>query len=519
MNSYLNYLIESNLAIGIVLLIYTFLFRRETNFSLSRFFLLGGLAASVFFPLFHITLPGISSSETAIIPASFLPELVVQGTESVADDTPSIFNVLSILGLIYLTGCALTMIMFLLRIILLVRLISKSKMSKEGSIYIAETSLFKSSFSFFNYIFIASDNSLNETDRQRVLAHECVHARQLHSLDIIIINLLQIAFWFNPCLWAIKKLLTQLHEFEADARSAENERIDEYCNLLARVALLSADIRIANHFSNSLTLKRIQMLRTIKSKVPRWKLMLVFVIIPSFFFVLACQDQMPAEVSELVKSTSMSLDIPPHIVERQDALKKENPELEVLVVEISPSDDETQDQNVVTAERLQKYTSHIPANAIQRVEVFKEPASEKEQARNFVLVQYNKDSQSVNAALSQDADGVYTVVEESATPANGLEGFYSFLGKEIRYPKESRANGVQGKVFVSFVIETDGTLNDIKVVKGLDEFTNAEAIRVMSLSPKWNPGKEKGQPVRQRMVVPINFQMVEDHAVIIFNEE
>lgn len=102
---------------------------------------------------------------------------------------------------------------------------------------------------------------------------------------------------------------------------------------------------------------------------------------------------------------------------------------------------------------------------------------------------------------------IFTVVEENTRPANGMDGFYEYVSKNLLYPKEARRNGVEGKVFVQFVVERNGELSGFKVLMGLGYGCDEEAIRVIQDSPPWIPGYQRGKPVRQRYVVPINFRL------------
>jgi TonB family protein len=87
----------------------------------------------------------------------------------------------------------------------------------------------------------------------------------------------------------------------------------------------------------------------------------------------------------------------------------------------------------------------------------------------------------------------------------GLDAFFKFLGKNIRYPANARENGTQGRIIISFVVEKDGSLTDVKVVKGIGDGCDEEAVRVIKMSPKWNPGVQDGKPVRVKYSVPIAF--------------
>lgn len=82
-----------------------------------------------------------------------------------------------------------------------------------------------------------------------------------------------------------------------------------------------------------------------------------------------------------------------------------------------------------------------------------------------------------------------------------------WIGKNVRYPEIARDNGVQGKVYVQFVVEKDGSVSNITVVRGVDAALDKEAIRVISSMPKWKPGKQRGKPVRVSYTLPIAFQL------------
>ncbi|MEQ9301559.1 MAG: energy transducer TonB [Cyclobacteriaceae bacterium] len=99
------------------------------------------------------------------------------------------------------------------------------------------------------------------------------------------------------------------------------------------------------------------------------------------------------------------------------------------------------------------------------------------------------------------------IVESMPEPVGGFSEFYKFLGSEIKYPRAAKNNNVQGKVFVQFVVSKDGSLSEIEVVKGIGFGCDDESLRVMKLAPKWTPGKQRGKPVRVRMIVPISFKL------------
>jgi protein TonB len=96
---------------------------------------------------------------------------------------------------------------------------------------------------------------------------------------------------------------------------------------------------------------------------------------------------------------------------------------------------------------------------------------------------------------------------EKAEPIGGLEAFYKYLNKNLVYPKKAKRLNLYGKVTLEFTIEKDGTITDIKVLKGIDPLLDDEAVRVVQNAPKWKPAKHRGRTVRTKMYLPIVFSM------------
>jgi periplasmic protein TonB len=107
----------------------------------------------------------------------------------------------------------------------------------------------------------------------------------------------------------------------------------------------------------------------------------------------------------------------------------------------------------------------------------------------------------------ENVDEIFSVVEESANPKGGYPAFYKFVGEKIKYPAQARRMGIEGKVFVEFVVNRDGTIVDVKAIKGIGAGCDEEAVRIVQSAPAWTPGKQRGKPVRQKMVIPITFKL------------
>lgn len=102
---------------------------------------------------------------------------------------------------------------------------------------------------------------------------------------------------------------------------------------------------------------------------------------------------------------------------------------------------------------------------------------------------------------------IFTVVEESPSYPGGDEARINFLRENMKYPQMARESGISGTVFVTFVVERDGSVTDVKVLRGIGGGCDEEAIRVIKAMPKWNPGKQRGKPVRVQFNLPIRFTL------------
>lgn len=110
------------------------------------------------------------------------------------------------------------------------------------------------------------------------------------------------------------------------------------------------------------------------------------------------------------------------------------------------------------------------------------------------------------APEEENVDEIFTIVEESASFPGGLAAWAEYLQKELNYPRQAQRMGIEGRVFIQFIVERDGSLTDIQVVKGIGAGCDEEAMRVIKNGPKWKPGKQRGKPVRQKYIQNIQFK-------------
>jgi TonB family protein len=555
MNAYLNYILEANIGLIVILVCYQLLLSKETRFQLMRALLLMGIFASLAFPLIHINTSEEPSplSIGTVIPSYWLPEVVV-GDEIAEAPASGAREFWTYASTAYWIGIGVVAIVVLIQLLQLMRIIRGSQTYRLRRLRIAESAEDRSTFSFFNFIFIGNAPQLSCAEKQQIIRHESVHARQWHSFDVLLMNVLSVIFWFNPFLRFYKKIFIQLHEFEADARTVENSDVDKYCSLLARVALKSADLTLANYFHNSLTVKRIEMMRTIKTQMKRWKFVALAAVLPSMFFFVACQDQVEGEISEIARNATHALIAPAFIRERFEQLKKQNPEKNYALLELSETGSEkldalqaqyglpksvevfktvngkaaTQTPLKARAETVNgdlvfevpdsndsrpgrtTESANIRSQSSEGSEIIERQAKPRQQFRHdgeqvFVILEFNDQTSKLSEASQQDK--IYTVVQEQPQYSGGYDPMMDFIRNNLRYPLSARQQGIEGTVYISFIVEKDGSVTEVHTIRGIQPEADAEAARVVQLFPNWIPGKQNHEVVRVRFVLPIKFSL------------
>ena len=159
------------------------------------------------------------------------------------------------------------------------------------------------------------------------------------------------------------------------------------------------------------------------------------------------------------------------------------------------------------AEEENRKLGEIPSNP--RMEITKERTSNDRKGTT------SKKSKKVNTALMQSAvdtdsienSNIFGVVEEMPSFPGGQGALMQYLASNIKYPVVAQENGVQGRVIVSFVVERDGSISDVKVARSVDPSLDREAQRVVKSMPRWSPGKQNGSTVRVKYTVPVVFRL------------
>src|SRR5690606_15388492 len=270
----------------VFLMIYDAFLKKETFFNWNRFYLLVTAIFSVAIPFIKLDVLKNSIPQQYIIN---LPEIFIgNGTlssqnaiqlETVIIESKSFWTWENILYL----GITLAALLFAFKIAKVILMLIKNPKRKFGNLLIINLLNSNAAFSFFHYIFLGE--RLNEKDKDAILKHEMVHAKEKHTFDLLFFEVLRILFWFNPLVYMYQNRIMTLHEFIADQQAVKHQdKTQYYQNLLSQVFQTQNMSFINPFFKQSLIKKRIVMLQ--KSKSKQVKLFKYGLLIPIIFGML-----------------------------------------------------------------------------------------------------------------------------------------------------------------------------------------------------------------------------------------
>ena len=155
-----------------------------------------------------------------------------------------------------------------------------------------------------------------------------------------------------------------------------------------------------------------------------------------------------------------------------------------------------------------KYLMFLPLAALLMIVSNIETVARSVQRVNKPLTTTESTQQEAPLVVSKDTADIFEVVEQMpAFPNGGFRGLMQYLGDSIRYPQAAKKAGTEGRVTVQFVVEKDGSISNVKTIRGISPDLDQEAIRVISQMPKWQPGMHHGEAVRVKYTVPIMFRL------------
>ena len=282
MSGFLRYIAEAGVCLAFLYGAYCLFLRKETYFFLNRIYLVSSLILAFVIPAINIPSPllTVPAGEPAGFP--FHPSSAAPRHITGAD----------IAMFVYLAGVLLFLIRFVVHLAKLHRVVRRNGFRFDRDVRVVSIDREFSPFSFLNVVFL-NDRDTSVDNLQRILAHERVHVRQYHSLDILLMELVIVCQWFNPFVWPYKKSLQETHEYLADEGViAQGFSVTMYRLLVFEQHVGARLFEFANNFKQSQIKRRLTMMSKIKSKnAARLKVLLALPL--AMFLVLAFADPRP----------------------------------------------------------------------------------------------------------------------------------------------------------------------------------------------------------------------------------
>lgn len=482
----ITYLIEAGLIHLSFYLIYLLLLRKETQYQLRRYFLVGTTLVAVVVPFLDLPLLPASNTPTVSEAINTLEPVFITGERAAGFEAFTKGYQFEWIHLI-----ALISVVFLGYFILSIGSISRNlKKSSRSSLYGIPVWLQREenpSYSFFNWIFIGRDRE------ELIVLHEKGHTLHRHTADILLLNMFRVFFWWLPSSWWVLKELRLIHEFQADAYAMKHADAGYYKKLLIGNALSSVNMSLASSFHHGTLLKRLKAMQAKKQIISKWKLGVLGTLVATVVLVFSCSEQLEQDVQEISANANLIVEYPLELQKRLEKLKHETG-ANYSVMEFHGEVDKAKLEGLVAEYK------------------FAEILDIKEGNKRFLILSQDDAAFEFVKEMSKSEDGVYDIVDNQDEMKEGVQEFYSFISNNMSYPKQARRLGVQGKVYVQFIINEDGTVSNTQAVKGIGAGCDAEAVRVVAASTWPIPGKVNGQAVKTRMMVPIMFQLSDEEA-------
>lgn len=540
----LAYFLKINVAIALFYAFYRLFFYKDTFFTWRRVALLCFFAVSAVYPLLNIQ-TWITAQEPMVAMADLYADIVLPEFTITPEQATSDWKTLLLqtVGFAYWGMVIVLAIRFFIQLAGIIRLAFRCRKAKIGNTNVHLLRQASGPFSFFHWIFI-HPTSHTEDELSEILTHEQTHANQWHSIDVLVSEIVCIFCWFNPFAWLMKREIRTNLEYLADNRVLETGHDSKaYQYHLLGLSHHKAAATIYNSFNVLPLKKRIKMMNKKRTReIGRTKYLMflplaaLLMIISNIEAVARTTKEMAKDVIEAVEENLASNSTTPEMEVATEAIPVETPisqqdkdklvtykgkvvdkdgkPVEGAELLIDGSHKLPQDQSFVTDKNgnfsfMAFENAHIGViwNKNDKY-MLKGIRYDQKERTNLKIVM---DDQWQNPPSNDPNNPVFEVVEIMPEfPDGGMSGLMQFLSKNIQYPINAQKNHTQGRVTVQFVVNKDGSISEPKIIRGVDPDLDGEAIRVISLMPKWKPGMQKGQPVRVKYTVPVMFRLSDD---------
>ena len=525
MGTFLVYILKSAVCLAIFYLFYRLLLSKETFHRFNRMALLGVMLLSCLLPLVKVTVEQASPVNAQVMSMEDLLLMYQWNSEAVVEEGSRPFHWQEGLVLVYFVGLFFVIVRHLWSLGRMLYLIRHSRCERlDNGIRLVVHRRKLAPFSWMRYIVI-SETDLKESGHH-ILVHEMAHIHHRHSWDLLLTEACAWLQWFNPAIWLLKQELQNIHEYEADEevlRQGINAK--EYQMLLIKKAVGARLYSIANSFNHSSLKKRITMM--IRKKSNPWARAKYLYVLPLAAVTVAAfarpEISKPLDEISSVKVNDLSAVLETY-ADKNVSNPAEKTKLKMKVVD-------EEGKPIIAATVLVANTTNgtitdengnftLEVGTDQSIQVAYIGMSTvtmsvkdclKKADQTIVLTESDtKKDVKVVASAPQTVvsdDQTFSVVEQMPEYPGGMRAGLEFMARNLRYPTKAREAGKQGRVIVQFVVRKDGSLSDFKVLRPVDPWLDAEAIRVISTMPKWKPGMQEGKPVSVKFTLPVTFML------------
>ena len=513
-------IISIAIATAVLWIAYRVLFINSNRLVFNRVFLIVALAFSLMLPMLGgfigRNVPQVRQYRESVLQSIMLqeivitPEGVVINTVSDVADNKSVTNnigsnkaplrPIGLIGLIWLIGLIGAALLFLFKLGRIFFIIIRSPKRKMQGFTAVFTGKEHGPYSFFNYAFFTDENVSEE-----IVRHEKSHIEHHHSADIIFVELMMILQWFNPFIYLYKRELQSLHEYMAD-HDVVATGVDKknYMMLILQQCTAVDFSGMSNNFSLILTKKRIKMIT--QNKKAKGVIVKALLTLPVFALLVFANCKSNGQE----KTSSV-----------EQTVETENPVEAGETVTFKLSDGTYLSvphpfEIHIEGQQHYLYLNDIKNDTTIMLGNHEFYAVKNNDERNSLSVKIDGKNFEIDFAggIMKDDSKIYAeAVEEAPEFPGGIEAMMDYLRGNLKYPESAKENNQEGRVFIGFVVEKDGSVTNVNVLRGVCEDLDNEAIRVVKAMPKWNPGMIEGKPVRVQYTLPIVFKLNGENTV------
>jgi len=512
----INYIVQVLLFQIVFLAVYDFVLKKETFFQWNRAYLIITSILAYVIPL--IKFSGVSKN----IPQEYrimLPEVMLSPQNYIEKQVESSTVLVTGFQWLLIAGGLIAALIFIYKIIQIIQLIRLNQKEKKKGYNLVFLSKKHASFSFFRYIFLGN----NLTGKEQIIAHELVHVKQKHSIDLLFFELQKILLWFNPFSYLYQNRMAEIHEFIADVKTvSKKERSTFYNSLLAETFRVDKLAFVNSYNKQSIIKKRIMMFSKEKSKeIFKFKYLLLVPVLMGMLIYTSCENTQTEKVLSKVNEKRLVKLIMGEYTKKDGTIVKgkiiqteKEGYFDMYLFGSKPEGNEISFDDLTTDEKKEfsengyfdrdkEFKKYIFFEMEDGSRAIQETIDWKGMKNSWKSKDYSNASEVPFASI--DKVPVFPGCEDAEDQkACMVEKITKFVSSNFDTSLSKNLGLESGKkrVYVQFTIDKTGEIVDVRA-RGPHTDLEEEAVRVISSLPQMQPGEENGKKVGVKYTLPI----------------